>query len=228
MNTITSEIAVGPATREPGTPGGPKVRKAQGALDKDDFLKLLVAQLRNQDPQSPASPDQMAAQLAQFTSVEQLTNISKTLESQSTSQATLLNEVAAGAAVGNIGRTITAASDLIDLSGNGNETMLARGNGGPTQMTVYDAATGLQVDQRPIGSLINGTTEINVGRFLQNLTPGVYRVQLSSLDPKAAPGNWTTSVKGVVTGLSTTSNGLQYAMGRLRIPLSSVTEISTR
>jgi flagellar basal-body rod modification protein FlgD len=225
MNTVTSGIRVGAPEREPGTPGAPPARKAQGALDKDDFLKLLVAQLKNQDPQSPMNADQMAAQLAQFTSVEQLTNISDTLEAQGASQSALLNEVAAGAAVGNIGRTITASSDLIELSGNDNETLLVTGNGGPAQITITDAVTGRELDTRQMGSLRSGTTEINIGQSLKDLPSGVYRVRVSSVDPNSA-AQWSTAVKGTVTGVSSTSGGLQYAMGNLRIPFSAVTEIT--
>jgi flagellar basal-body rod modification protein FlgD len=227
MSTVTSPITIGPAVREPGTPGAPPARKAQGAMGKDDFLKLLVAQLKNQDPQSPANADQMAAQLAQFSSVEQLTNISKTLETQGTAQAALLNEVAAGTAVNNIGRTITAASDLIELDGSGRETLMVSGNGGPSQLNVYDARTGAQVATRAMGYLGSGTNEIVVGQALQDLTPGVYRVTVTAVDANN-PVEWTTGVRGVVTGLESSSEGLQYAMGRLRIPLSSVTSINTR
>lgn len=47
---------------------------------KDMFLKLLVAQMKNQDPMNPASPDQLAAQLAQFSSLEQLVGINEKLD----------------------------------------------------------------------------------------------------------------------------------------------------
>jgi len=70
-----------------------EVNKKNQALGKDDFLKLLIAQLKNQDPQDPADSAQMAAQLAQFTSVEQLTNIAQTLDGQVSSASSLLNEV---------------------------------------------------------------------------------------------------------------------------------------
>lgn len=227
MSTTASPINVGPAVREPGSPGGPPVRKAQGALGKDDFLKLLVAQLKNQDPQSPANPEQMAAQLAQFSSVEQLTNISKTLETQGLSQTSLLNEVAAGTAVGNIGRVVTATSDLMELDGSGNETLMITGTGGPATMNVYDARSGAFVASRDMGSLGNGTNQIVVGRALQDLPPGVYRVRVTATDAKN-PVEWRTAVRGLVTGLESGSNGLEYAMGRLRVPLSAVSAISTR
>ncbi len=227
MSTVTSPISVGPAVREPGTPGAEPIRKKQGAMDKDDFLKLLLAQLKNQDPQSPANADQMAAQLAQFSSVEQLTNIAKTLENQGASQASLLNEVAAGTAVNNIGRRITAASDLMELDGSGNETLVVTGNGGPAKLNIYDPNTGSIIVSREMGSLAAGTSELVVGRALSDLPPGVYRVSVTNVDPKD-PSEWTTAVSGVVTGLETSSTGLQYAMGRLRVPLSAVSGISTK
>lgn len=53
-------------------------------MDKDDFLKLLVTQLQFQDPLAPSDNQQMAAQMAQFTSLEQTQNMAKSLESMAT------------------------------------------------------------------------------------------------------------------------------------------------
>ncbi len=49
-------------------------------LGKDEFLKLLVAQLENQDPLNPTDNAQMIAQTAQFSQVEQLTKVVSLLE----------------------------------------------------------------------------------------------------------------------------------------------------
>ena len=203
-----------------------EVNRKNQALGKDDFLKLLIAQLKNQDPQDPADSAQMAAQLAQFTSVEQLTNIAQTLESQGSSAASLLNEVTAGTAVNTIGKTITASSNLVELNGSGNETLMITGNGGPAKLNVFDARTGSLITSQEMGSLAAGTSEIVIGRALSTLTPGVYRVSVTNVDTKD-PSPWSTAVRGVVTGLETTSRGLQYAMGRLRVPLNAISEIST-
>ena len=53
-------------------------------LGLNTFLKLMVTQLNNQDPLSPMEGQEFAAQLAQFSSLEQLLNINESLEAQQT------------------------------------------------------------------------------------------------------------------------------------------------
>lgn len=60
------------------TPNNAELSKAKQT--KDMFLKLLVAQMKNQDPTNPASPDQLAAQLAQFSSLEQLISMNEKMD----------------------------------------------------------------------------------------------------------------------------------------------------
>lgn len=52
----------------------------QGALGRDAFLQLLVTQLQHQDPTAPQQNGEFIAQLAQFSSLEQLTQIQTTLQ----------------------------------------------------------------------------------------------------------------------------------------------------
>lgn len=49
-------------------------------LDKEAFLKILIAQLRNQDPLNPMDGDEFVAQMAQFSSLEQLTNLNESIK----------------------------------------------------------------------------------------------------------------------------------------------------
>lgn len=72
--------------------------KSNDTLGKDQFLSILVAQLRNQDPMQPMQDKEFIAQMAQFTSVEQLMNMSNEL-------ALLRQNI--GTASSLIGKTIT-------------------------------------------------------------------------------------------------------------------------
>jgi flagellar basal-body rod modification protein FlgD len=56
------------------------------SLGKDDFLKLLIAQLSHQDPTKPMSDQEFIAQMAQFSALEQMQNIAKSIDTMNQSQ----------------------------------------------------------------------------------------------------------------------------------------------
>lgn len=86
---------VPPATPETWAAPASETQSAT-EMDKDAFMKLLVAQLKYQDPLSPADPQQFLAQTAQFTSVEKLEHIA----TQTSEQTWALALNTAGALVG--------------------------------------------------------------------------------------------------------------------------------
>ncbi|MCB0394502.1 MAG: flagellar biosynthesis protein FlgD, partial [Bdellovibrionales bacterium] len=64
-----------------------KTRKVGGdEMGKDAFMKLLLAQFKNQDPTNPLQSHEMAAQLAQFSQVEQLANLNETVKNMADTQ----------------------------------------------------------------------------------------------------------------------------------------------
>ena len=80
-------MAIEPTTTTPvgsPLPTAPTSTVSKAGMGKDDFLKLLVGQLKNQDPQNPQGSDQFMGQMAQFSMVEQLTNLAATMTKSQT------------------------------------------------------------------------------------------------------------------------------------------------
>lgn len=99
---ITS-TTTGTTTRLSGTPDAALVNPAS-ALGKDDFLKLLTEQLKNQDPMNPTDDQSFIGTMAQFSALEQTTNMAGALDRLGISQQ-------AAQSIGLIGRSITGLDD---------------------------------------------------------------------------------------------------------------------
>jgi flagellar basal-body rod modification protein FlgD len=82
MPEVTSLASKTPATPEPATAPPKAVAGGEDPLtSKDTFLKLLVAQLQNQNPLDPSDPMQYVTQLTQFSELEQALGTRKEIES---------------------------------------------------------------------------------------------------------------------------------------------------
>lgn len=86
-------------------------------LGKQDFLTLLVTQLKNQDPLNPDDPTEFTAQLAQFSSLEQLFNLNDSMESLSQSYATSSKT----ASLETIGKDVVYEGSTINYDGTSQE-----------------------------------------------------------------------------------------------------------
>jgi len=82
---------------------------AAQVLSQNDFLKLLVAQMTSQDPMNPQSDTQMAAQMAQFTALQQSNTMSSNI-------AAMLTQQQVSQANGMLGRTVTLQVDANTLA----------------------------------------------------------------------------------------------------------------
>ncbi len=85
---------------------------ASASLGKQDFLQLLVAQLQQQDPLNPQDGAQFVAQLAQFSSVEQLMNIGTGMDTLAMAQ----QAATSAQVVGFIGRDVVSLADVSNAS----------------------------------------------------------------------------------------------------------------
>lgn len=60
--------------------------RQQGVLGKDDFLKLLIGQMQNQDPMNPSDPTQQMGEMTQFSILEQITNLGQSQQAQASNE----------------------------------------------------------------------------------------------------------------------------------------------
>jgi len=101
---------IGPTASTADTSLATAKKSTGGALDKDAFLKLLVASMKYQDPSKPTDPAAYMAQLAQFAQVEKLDAIS-------TGQADASRWAQTVAGQGMLGRTVIGKGSTGDLAG---------------------------------------------------------------------------------------------------------------
>lgn len=112
-------------------------------LNQDDFLKLLTTQLSNQDPLKPMEDTQFIAQMAQFSSLQQATTLTKDFEAFSSAQ-----QIASAQNL--LGRTVSLTSDSTDVSGPVSEVQIKNG---AAQIIVngkaYDPSTVTSIVRTP-------------------------------------------------------------------------------
>ncbi len=197
------------------------MKKSTG-LNKDDFMKLFVTQLRYQDPLKPQDSSTMVAQMAQLTQVEQAYNTNKNLESLLGAA----NGTSSLAAVSFIGKTITAQGSTVNLT-QGKATRLdftldhaaeqlqvaVKDSGGRTVRTMTAAATAAGEKFMPWDGLGDGGMTLPAGRYTFSVT-GVNR------DGSTFAG--TPLFKGIVDGVKLDQGKPVLSTGGVEVPLASV------
>ncbi len=222
--TSSTTASTATTTKQPDS----LTKGAGGALGKDQFLQLLVAQMKNQDPENPMDGSQMAAQLAQFSSVEQLTQINETLSTQNTGQTGLATLLANNGALGAVGKNVLVSADAVDTSKGAPDSVVADipDTAKSATLKVYDK-DGNEVASQDLGSVSAGRKSISLGKSLTSgIGSGTYRYVVEAdtgeTDPTAVP----TYVTGKIDSVRFSPNGPMVSIGGMQVPYMSVTEIT--
>jgi flagellar basal-body rod modification protein FlgD len=197
----------------------------QQPLGKDEFLRLLVAQLSAQDPLNPMEATEFTAQLAQFSSLEQMTNINSTLEEL----------VSAQQAMGNAS-LISLIGKQVDIPGNsfehtqGTTTNLSYAldsEAASTKIEIYNAA----------GTLVNtlngpGAEGSNLivwnGRDSQGnaLGSGLYTFKVRATNSDGATVSAQTFTTGLVTDVLFEDGVASAVVNGQKLPAEQITRVS--
>lgn len=196
-------------------------------MDKDAFFKLMLAQLKNQDPMNPLKNHEMAAQLAQFSSLEQMTNMNTTLsriEGKNTQPQNF-------EALNMIGKTIAGdASKVVrtqfDKEHDFNFTLPQDA----TETTVKLMSTkGELIREYKLTNLKSGANKVswngnNEGGIKQPAGEYVFQIESKNSVGGKIPVN--TQFKGEVTGLSFSAEGPVLQVGSQSIKMRDISQIT--
>jgi flagellar basal-body rod modification protein FlgD len=213
-DTSTVQPAASAATTTTST------TSTRNVLGKDDFLKMMIAQLKNQDPLNPMDGTAFTAQLAQFSSLEQLQNINTQLTSFTNQQQALGNTQA----VSLIGKQVLAKGNTVSVDGN------------PVTLgynLAADAASGQIQVYDPNGQWVDALGFKNQKQGLNSVTwncpssaKGAYTFEVSALDQSGKAVSADTMVQGAVTGVNFHDGSTYLSVGGREIAFSDVVSVT--
>jgi flagellar basal-body rod modification protein FlgD len=191
-------------------------------LDRNSFLTLLTVQLANQDPLEPQENAAFVAQLAQFSSLEQLSNANTSLESLYVAIASMNN----ASMTQLLGNEFTAAGDTFHYTGSGDESLNydADQSISNATLTVTDE-NGVVVYSEALGSLPEGEGSVSWdGSTIKGGTAeeGDYTFTITGSDADGDSVQVTTLVKGVVDGMDYTSGQPTPSIEGVEISLAEI------
>lgn len=173
-------------------------------INKLDFMTLLVAQIKNQDPTSPMDNAQFTSQLTQFSMLEQLETMSSALE----------DNVAVGTAINNtamlalVGRNVTVAGNDVSLSGGtASESVIAAGGNGRATIKITDAnGRVVRTYEQAVTKGLNTVTWDGLNDDGVAAVDGKYTISAEVKDSSGEAVTFTNLMTGAVTGLRYSDN----------------------
>lgn len=201
-------------------------REIKKTLGKEDFLRLLVTQMQFQDPLKPMEHTEFTAQLAQFSSLDQLFTIGDGLESLSEAQGGI-NRMQS---VNFIGKEVKASGNKVYVGVEGHSSTIGYSvNKEVSEITVniFDR-NGIGIRTVKVGPQNAGSHSVewdgrdDVGG---TVPPGEYRFFVTAKDSDGKGFDALTNVTGIVTGV-TFEGGVPYLIvNGIRVPVAHITEV---
>lgn len=225
----------------------PRTLPTTNGMGRDEFLKMLVAQLKNQDPLNPMDGKDMAAQLAQFSTVEQLIAMNKTMDETKAAQAAMTDAIGsleqaqheradelaqliegqmAMATVGKVGVT-PGNNAFVDRAGKGEILIDTAGRSGDGRIELFNDKGEL------VGSALVGEIEAGQHSFkLEDYTwdpelePGAYTYKFQVAKDGGPWTDTTTYTAGRITGMRYQDGNPILTIGdKIHVPMSRLTQI---
>jgi len=196
------------------------------SLGQADFLKLMTAQLKNQDPFSPVDNTQMVAQMAQFSSLAGITDMNTTLKAISDK----LGATSASDAMAYVGRTVLTEGNIAYGRTSGGLAGAVELDGDATDVNItIEDASGQVLTTQHLGPQSKGTVNYDWDGKTDggaDAGPGPFKVTVS-----AANGGATVASHGLVwspvAAVSMPGSGapLLTLPGLGQVPISAVRQI---
>jgi len=194
---------------------------------KDIFLKLLVAQMENQDPLKPQDATQMSSQLAQFNMVEQQTTSNKLLEQLVSAGGGSSNAVSSNAA-SYLGRSVTINQDQLLFDGtNQNFTAVLDQPATEALVFIFDGA-GNPVRTMAMSNLSAGKNALAWDGLMDSgatAPQGKYTVQISATDVSGSTVGYGIQRSGVVDAVRFNATGTELMVGGIPVSMADIKEI---
>jgi len=189
-------------------------------IGKDAFMKMLIAQLQNQDPLNPMDGTEFAVQLAQFSSLEQLQNLNTTMSSLPDYLGSFTNAQVANL----IGDEATATGNVIAVNGSSTKINynLPSDIAGGT-ISIYNS-NGLLVDTISVGSQKTGVQSVTWNSDGQNT--GNYTYEISAKDSSGNAVTVDSYLTGTVTGVSYKDNLSYLVINGKEVAFTDVLKIN--
>jgi len=223
VQTVSSSLSNASSTANSAQSGTTPV------LGEDDFLKLLTMQMQYQDPMDPMSGTEFASQLAQFSSVEQLSNINTELGQSLTANSVLTQSINNDLAATFIGKNVQATTNTFTYPGTGSTqlgynlpstadtvTVSVLDSSGNVVKTIQNAPTG-SGDQK---FTWDGTDDAG-----NQAGPGTYTFSVQAKDSSGASITASPCIYGTVSGVRFNSSGTVFVIDGTEVPLSDILEI---